>query len=339
MNSNNKYKRNRETVLSLSYMNRSKLSQTFDVNVTLFHSIYFQFIAHDLSFHFSYIYFVFIFHIYIFCVHFSYSFFIYIFCIHFSYIYIFCIHFSYIGTTAGINKEMDEQIFLKTALAKFKGTVIHSTGTTTVNDVQMNSEYPLVSAITMMAPSPDWFIGVHNYSLCNETTGKWIDKRVQYLFPYDAGTDSAPRFVHNDIPTIPQVPIFLITNTQEGSFKSNNPIKRLGTFTFVKTSESNPELSSIAKKNKKPTSSLAALTAIPFSTAVPIAQKGMSSNRTEGNLKPAITASNATFSVIPSAVTVKTTMKTSSNAKKSKASFYLSIFVSFKLMIFNLFFH
>ena len=234
---------------------------------------------------------------------------------------------------------MDEQIFLKTALAKFQGTVIHSTGTTTVNDVQMNSEYPLVSAITMMAPSPDWFIGVHNYSLCNETTGKWIEKRVQYLFPYDAGTDSAPRFVHNDIPTIPQVPIFLITNTQEGSFKSNNPIKRLGTFTFVKTSESNPELSFIAKKNKKPTSSLAALTAIPFSTAVPIAQKGMSSNRTEGNLKPAITVSNATFSVIPSAVTVKTTMKTSSNAKKSKASFYLSIFVSFKLMIFNLFFH
>ena len=90
----------------------------------------------------------------------------------------------------------------------------------------------------MIAPSPDWFVGVHDYSLCNQTSGKWIDKRIKDLFLYDSGTDSALTFVHTDTPTIPPVPIFLLTNTHEGSLKSNDTTKRFGRFTFEKTSSS-----------------------------------------------------------------------------------------------------
>ena len=117
-----------------------------------------------------------------------------------------------------INGEIDQQISRKTALDKFQGAGIDNDGTTTVNDIQVNSQYPLVSVISMIAPSPDWFVGVHDYSLCNETTGKWLDKRVRNLPPYDAGTDSGPRFSSPDQPTTPSESIFLFGQYTIGLF-------------------------------------------------------------------------------------------------------------------------
>ena len=148
---------------------------------------------------------------------------------------------------------MDEQISSRTALAKFQGSTIANTGSTTVSNIPVNSQYPLVSVISMIAPSPDWFVGVHDYSLCNETTGEWFDKRVKDLLLYDSGTDSALTFVHSDKPTVPPEPIFLINNTQEGSLKSNNTIKRFGIFTFEKTFDSNSQFLSTPHRSIKAT--------------------------------------------------------------------------------------
>ena len=91
----------------------------------------------------------------------------------------------------------------------------------------------------MIAPSPDWFIGVHDIDLCNTTTGEWIDSVVRNLFPYDAGTDSGEEFSSPDLISNPKQKIHLLTNNITGSFKSDQPIKRFGTFTFEKTSDSN----------------------------------------------------------------------------------------------------
>ena len=135
---------------------------------------------------------------------------------------------------------MNRAIQAKNALRRFSAGSITNTGTRSVNDVEVATSYPLVSAITMIAPSPDWFVGVHDYNLCNETKGKWFEKKVKDLFLYDSGTDDAATFVHNNTPSKPPVPIFLITNKHEGSLKSNNTIKRFGTFTFEKTSEELP---------------------------------------------------------------------------------------------------
>ena len=140
-----------------------------------------------------------------------------------------------------MNNEIDAEITAKKALKRFNARGTSNTGKTTASDIPVNTQYPLVSAITMIAPSPDWFVGVRDYNLCNETTGKWIDKRMKDLFLYDSGTDSGPRFVHTGTPTNPPVPIFLLTNTHEGSLKSNNTINRFGTFTFEKTSENVPD--------------------------------------------------------------------------------------------------
>ena len=89
----------------------------------------------------------------------------------------------------------------------------------------------------MIAPSPDWFLGVRDLSLCNTTTGKWEDSAVRGLLPYDAGTDSGTNFTSSDVNTNPRQDIHRLTEDIEGSLKGNEPIKRFGTFTFVKTSE------------------------------------------------------------------------------------------------------
>jgi hypothetical protein len=76
----------------------------------------------------------------------------------------------------------------------------------------------------MIAPSPDWFVGVSGLSL--RSGDLWIDELVVDLDPYDAGTDSGISFGDPDSNTNPQDPISLITGFP---FTGTGP---LGTFTF-----------------------------------------------------------------------------------------------------------
>ena len=133
---------------------------------------------------------------------------------------------------------MDTQIAAKNASTRYQGKLIRGgTSSDSISDIAVTSEYPLVSFINMIAPSPDWFLGVRDLSLCNTTTGKWEDSAVRGLLPYDAGTDSGTNFTSSDVNTNPRQDIHRLTEDIEGSLKGNEPIKRFGTFTFVKTSE------------------------------------------------------------------------------------------------------
>lgn len=57
---------------------------------------------------------------------------------------------------------------------------------------QAKPDKPLLSLATMVAPSPDWFVGVHNLKLRNENG--WISSMDIELEPYDAGTRSSNTF-------------------------------------------------------------------------------------------------------------------------------------------------
>ncbi len=86
--------------------------------------------------------------------------------------------------------------------------------------------HPLVTLVTMVAPSPDWFTGVSGFSL--RENGEWIESRTVDLFPYDAGTEDGEEFSLSNPPTSPQGVITRIRGT--GKF-SNEPIATL-TFTL-----------------------------------------------------------------------------------------------------------
>ena len=44
----------------------------------------------------------------------------------------------------------------------------------------------------MVAPSPDWFVGVSGLPLFEN--GQWVEERRIDLVPWDAGTDSGTTF-------------------------------------------------------------------------------------------------------------------------------------------------
>ncbi|CAB4007311.1 Hypothetical predicted protein [Paramuricea clavata] len=143
------------------------------------------------------------------------------------------------GNVTAIEAEMDIQIALKKAFKRYVGVMmVGGRSNDTIPNIEVNSEYPFVSFISMIAPSPDWFVGVRDLNLCNTATGEWRDREVRELFPYDAGTDSGVNFTSPDEVTNPPINIHRITNDTEGSLKGDKPVLSFGTFTFVKTSES-----------------------------------------------------------------------------------------------------
>ena len=92
-----------------------------------------------------------------------------------------------------------------------------------------NSSHPLVSVLSMVAPTPDWFVGVSNLRLYDNG---W-QNRVVDLYPYDAGTEEGSGWSLSNAATSPQGVITSIRNT--GRFRGN-PIARLS-FTTDQTTD------------------------------------------------------------------------------------------------------
>ena len=101
-------------------------------------------------------------------------------------------------------------------------------------DIHVDEYRSLVSVITMIFPSPDWFLGISNVDMCNPMTGEWREEYSRYLLPYDSGTDDGTSFESENARSNPRKNIFLIGNEDDTNFKSDSPIKPLGKFTFTR---------------------------------------------------------------------------------------------------------
>nr|XP_020652871.1 spondin-1 [Pogona vitticeps] len=69
----------------------------------------------------------------------------------------------------------------------------------------------LMSFLTMLGPSPDWNVGLSAEDLCTKDCG-WVQKVIQDLIPWDAGTDSGVTYESPNKPTIPQEKIRPLTS-------------------------------------------------------------------------------------------------------------------------------
>lgn len=74
---------------------------------------------------------------------------------------------------------------------------------------EVAGERPLLTLVSMIAPSPDWFVGVHGVAL-KEDGGCWRERVELDLVGYDAGTDSGATFTASDADVTPHEPIGLI---------------------------------------------------------------------------------------------------------------------------------
>ena len=69
-------------------------------------------------------------------------------------------------------------------------------------DFSVSSEHSMVSLLTMIAPSPDWFVGVNSLNLREDN--QWLEQVTIQLNSYDAGTEEGSTFSLANPATDPQ---------------------------------------------------------------------------------------------------------------------------------------
>lgn len=106
--------------------------------------------------------------------------------------------------------------------------------------LQATSDHPYFSFLTMLAPSPDWFVGTSGYSLV-DTEGKWLDTVTIDLSAFDAGTDSGEDFTSDNIVTDPQK---TISEPLEEAFKAAAREGSFGSITLTRIKEA-PQIKTI----------------------------------------------------------------------------------------------
>ena len=119
------------------------------------------------------------------------------------------------GKTAKYKAELNEAVKADKAANVF---VVKGTGATGSRsfEVEVDQDFYAVNFATMVAPSPDWFVGVSEYALMDaagwiEDSGK-VDLKV-----YDAGTESGKDYSLDNKDTKPAHPIITLFETVAGS--------------------------------------------------------------------------------------------------------------------------
>ena len=133
-----------------------------------------------------------------------------------------------VGGTSALKSEITAAML--NALAVIEQSIASGGTATATVDITLTTDHPLVTLTSMVAPSPDWFVGVSGLSLRNTADDGWQPSLTVDLFPYDAGTEDGTEFSLSNSATSPQGTITSIKGT--GKF-SDQPI---ATLTFTRQS-------------------------------------------------------------------------------------------------------
>lgn len=144
------------------------------------------------------------------------------------------------GATVALQLEVDDHIAAGTADQFLSLSGIPQSPDIRDDAFMANAEFPLISIVTMIAPSPDWFVGIHDVDL--RPDGVWVRELVFDLYPYDSGTDAGVNFVGPNIDITPHLPIISIAD--QFPFEGTG---RLGTFRITLTSEAACSLADLAE--------------------------------------------------------------------------------------------
>ncbi|XP_059055555.1 spondin-1-like [Achroia grisella] len=104
-------------------------------------------------------------------------------------------------------------------LIKAKGHGYRKMGNPSLAIFRTDKVHHLVTVAIGLYPSPDWFLGVTRFELCQEDN-TWLAERELNLFPWDAGTDSGVSYESPNIETFPQG---AVSRVQMSSYDKNSP--------------------------------------------------------------------------------------------------------------------
>jgi hypothetical protein len=136
------------------------------------------------------------------------------------------------GAKSPLDGEIDALIADGTACTTISGDGVNPSPGTVAVTLTVSLDCPAISVVSMIAPSPDWFVGVSALSLLEDDT--WIEQESIELFPYDAGTDSGVSYASADQPTEPAGPVHGIDTEP---LLVDGAVPPLGTFTLVRLDE------------------------------------------------------------------------------------------------------
>ncbi len=93
-----------------------------------------------------------------------------------------------IGATTVLSDEFSSKIEAGEGLKSVVGNGLGSgVGALSVT-LDVNEKFSSITLATMLAPSPDWYVGIINQNLLEN--GEFVDEKTVDALTYDAGTDS-----------------------------------------------------------------------------------------------------------------------------------------------------
>ena len=128
------------------------------------------------------------------------------------------------GGTSLLLSEIQSVIDEGRALSSVEGGGISTSPGSTSVEFLIDRSNSRITLVSMLAPSPDWFIGVNGLELIgadNEfISGVTVDLRL-----YDSGTDTGARFDSADEDTVPKSPIDLVSSdASDSNFLNGEPV-------------------------------------------------------------------------------------------------------------------
>lgn len=121
------------------------------------------------------------------------------------------------GGTSALNSEIQTAKASGYSQGLIKTSKISTGAGSASIEFDTSDTYPLLTLVSMIAPSPDWFVGVHGLSL-QDGNGDWIERQSIDLSLYDAGTDLGVSFTSANSESNDQsLPITLVTSERADS--------------------------------------------------------------------------------------------------------------------------
>jgi hypothetical protein len=133
-----------------------------------------------------------------------------------------------LGSKTVLIEEVEAAITAGTAGAVISGPGIGTSPDDVTMFIDVDDAFPLITITSMLAPSPDWFIGTSGLPL--HDGADWVNDVTVDLLVWDAGTDSGTTYTSSNQATVPPDPISDITD--EYPFFGT----RVGTLRFIRQS-------------------------------------------------------------------------------------------------------
>ena len=111
------------------------------------------------------------------------------------------------GKHSPLDQEIKDAITAGKAGALFETGPIRDASKTETVTFTVSSKFPMVSAVAMIAPSPDWFAGAANVNL--KEGGQWVSSKSVDLAAYDSGGDDGTTYKAADMDNNPKKPTTL----------------------------------------------------------------------------------------------------------------------------------